>query len=275
MSRPSSGPWPSCFVLIAGMCALSTIVLGGCSRSAPLVPMSLDEFETEILAELELRSHLIETLMTQMTIQVDSHGERSEVRAILRFKRPDAFRLDVLDPLGAPMVIIRASQDTFSMVHLREAHGMRGPLSDDLLRRQFGMDIRMSDVKSAIYADPFADGIGDGIEVGRQANRVVVTRPSERVGLVEELHIQRVKGEPVVAEWWVRDKKGRVIQHMRFWNYTDIGGILQPLDAEIERPGDDTRLRFRAVQPELNREIQDASFQHTFPPGAEVEQIDG
>lgn len=261
----------------ASPCALALLlILGvGCAERAPLVPMQLDDFVSQVLPELNVRSRLTETIRTLMTIQVTADGETSEARTILWFKRPDAFRLDVLDPLNAPMVVVRASGNVISLVHLREGHGFRGPLTDDLLRREFGMDIRISDVRSAIYADPFQDGLGDDVQVATQGDHVIVRRLSRRVGHVEEIHISHVGTEPVVDEWWVRTPEGDEVQHVRFWNYQAVGGILRPLDALIERPKDDARLRFHAVDPEINLDLSDASFRHTFPPGADIRQVEG
>ncbi len=237
--------------------------------------MDVVDFQTEVLADLTVRSRLTETIRTQMTIKVTSHGDASEARTILWFTRPDSFRLDVLDPLSTPMVVIRASDDEISLVHLRESDGFRGPLTDDVLHREFGTDIRISDVKSAIYANPFEDGLGDGVEVDAQGDDVVVRRVSQRVGHVEEIRIALVGAEPVVEEWWVRTTDGGTVQYVRFWNYERVGGILRPLDVVIERPGDDTRLHFRAVGPEVNLGLSDGAFQHTFPPGADIRQVEG
>ena len=251
------------------------VLLIGCHHAAPLVPMDLSDFEAGVLAELEVRSQLLETILTQMTIQVESDGETSEMRAILRFKRPDSFRLDVLDPLNAPMVLIRARDDVFSMVYLRESEGILGPLTDGLLRQQFGMDVRISDVISAIYANPFADGLGADVSAARRGDRIVIKRASQRLGDVEEIHVGTVDGEPVVLGWWVREKGAAVVQHVRFGDYREVGGVLRPLDARIDRPGDRTRLRFRSVKPEVNQDIPDARFDHAFPPSAIVKEVEG
>jgi hypothetical protein len=77
-----------------------------------------------------------------------------------------------------------------------------------------------------------------------------------------------------VEDWWVRDRDGATVQHTSFGGYREVGGILRPMRATVERPADGVKLSFHATNPEINVEIADASFSHLFPPNIAVKQWD-
>ena len=246
--------------------AFLALFAAGCGGVAPLTPIDIDEFRAGPLADLQTRFALTETIRTQMTIQIEERGDSSELRAVLYYRRPDSLRIQVLDPLSATVAVMRASSGEFSLVDIRHGEGIRAPLTDGLLRRLYGMDLRVSDVASAIAANPFAIGDPSRLEAGSRGGKTVVTRPSERLGHREEIVIGEVAGEPVVEDWWVFDDDGVVVQHTSFRSYREVGGVLRPLRATVERPGDGMTLSFQATNPEVNIELPSGSFEHTFPP---------
>jgi hypothetical protein len=159
-------------------------------------------------------------------------------------------------------------------VDVRHGEGIRGPLADAVLKRLYGMDLRVSDVRRAILANPFAEGDDRHLEVGRRDGKTVVLRASARIGHREEVVLGVVGDEPVVEEWLVLDRDGATVQRTSFAGYREVGGILRPMRATVERPTDGVKLSFHATGPEINVEIADASFRHLFPPNISVKQWD-
>lgn len=254
--------------------AFVALATGGCGGVAQLTPIDAEDFRAGPLADLQARFTLTETIRTQMTIRIDDHGDSSEVRAILYYRRPDSLRLDVLDPLNAPVAVMRADGGEFSLVDIRHGEAIHAPLTDGLLKRLYGMDLRVSDVRSAILANPFAAGGSSLLEAGLRDGKTVVRRPSERLGHQEEIVVGLLGDEPVVEDWWVRDADGHALQHTSFRSYREVGGILRPMRATVERPTDGMTLSFDATNPELNIELPDTSFRHLFPPGIPVQRWD-
>jgi outer membrane lipoprotein-sorting protein len=257
-------------LFLAGLALLSV----GCGKVAPLTPVDPDAFRSDTLEVLQTRFALTQTIRTQMTIEIEEQGQSREARAILYYRRPDALRLDILTPLNAPVVVLRAADGEFSLVDITHREAIRAPLTDALLKRLYGMDLRVSDVRSAIGANPFAVGDNSRIDVGFSGDKTVVTRPSERIGHAEEIVIGRVEGEPVVEEWRVRNRDGATVQHTSFEDYREVGGILRPMTATVARPRDGVRVSFHATNPELNLDIADSSFEHRFPAGITVKRWD-
>ncbi|GIX06250.1 MAG: hypothetical protein KatS3mg115_0653 [Candidatus Poribacteria bacterium] len=261
-------------ILAIGWLGALTVLLWslGCGGRARLEPFPWERFETEVLSELRIRSALLDSLRAQVTLQVQEHGEANEARAVLYFQKPDRLRLDVLDPMGAPVVVIRASQGQLSYLDIRAGKGFLGPLVDRVLQEEFRVSVRITDVQRALLANPFLEGGLDDATVRRENRAVRVVRPTEEGGR-EEVQVGWQQGEPIVDFWVLRDAQERIVQRVRFWNYRDLGGILFPLDVEIERPAEGVRLRLHAIDPEVNLPLSEATFAHRFPPTAVVRRL--
>jgi len=244
----------------------------GCASTTRTVPNQDEYVQSTILPALRARRQLTETLRLQLSLEVDENGSKSEVRQIALYKRPDRFRLQALDPMNVTRVVVITKSDRLKMLWVREYEGIDAPLTDDILRRIFRLDIRVDDVRSAFLADPFQ---GDTINLRseRRGDDIVVTRPSGRVGLVDEITIGMLDAEPIVRSWTIRDSAGVVAQRTVFDDYRETDGILRPMDVIIERPGDGMRMRFRVTDAQANTEIADASFEMEFQPGAKVQVV--
>lgn len=255
--------------------AVAAVVLVwiGCSRAGRQLPVSDEHFENTILADFRARANLTESLRLQMTVEIASNDERAEVRQILSYRRPDKFRLQALDPMNVTRVVIVVKADLLRVFYVREYEGIEAPLRDDILRRLFRMDVRVSDIRAAISADPFSGGAAQPTAVLNRGEKIIVTRPSERKGWVDEIAVARINGESVASEWRVQTASGDVEQTTRFEDYREIGGILRPMTVTIERPKDATRLRFRVSEAETNPTLSDASFNFDFPPNAKIERL--
>ena len=250
------------------LCLLSVMV--GCARSTQpieLTPATQAELEA-ILNTLQARYVLTGSLkITQMQVTIEDTERREEIRELLWYKKSEKggelLHIQALGPYNETRGIAIANQDLnkFVLVMLNEQKAYPGPLSDGVLREIFGVDLRVSDVLSAIFANPFLDGrTDDFIKVESSGAKFVITRPGIQSGQVETITLFRRDSGPRVTEWHIHDANGTLTQRATFADYREVSGILRPHKVEIERPLERTRVGVRIAKVELNVEISDRKF---------------
>ena len=143
-----------------------------------------------------------------------------------------------------------------------------------VLREIFGVDLRVSDVLSAIFANPFLDGhTADFISVESSGAKFIIKRAGAQTGYVETITLFIRDGEPRVTEWHIHNENGTLEQHAIFGDYREVSGILRPHKVEIERPLEQTRVAVKIAKVELNVEISDSKFDPEPFLGEDVEII--
>lgn len=256
------------WIKIYVFCSLLTVV--GCisrTTTVQLSPASRAELDA-ILNTLQARYDLTGSLkITRMMVAIEE-GERSEeIRELLWYKKSEnggeLLQIQALGPYNEPRGIAIANQDKnkFLLVLLNEQKAYLGPLSDGVLREIFGVDLRVSDVLSAIFANPFLDGrTTDFTSIESSGAKFVITRPGAQTGHIETITLFIRDGEPRVTEWHIRDGNGTLQQHIVFADYREVSGILRPHKVEIERPLEQTQVTVKIAKVELNVEIKDSKF---------------
>lgn len=244
----------------------------GCSRGGRSLRATEDAFHETVVADFRTRTSLTETMRLQMSVELLSREEKNEARLILTYKRPDKFRLQVLDPMNVTRVVVAAKGDWLRLFYVREFEGIEAPLRDDVLRRLFRMDIRVSDVRTALVVDPFVESVAPPTHLERRDGHVLLGRPSTRSGYMDEMTLEEFQGQTILKEWRIK-KNGDTEQIAQFEKYREVGGILRPMDITIERPKEKTRLHFRVSEAEVNLPLSDAVFELAFPPSAKVERL--
>ena len=250
-------------------CLLLTVIMGCVGRptAVELSPATRAELDA-MLNTLQVRYDLTGSLkITRMMVTIEE-GERSEeLRELLWYKKSEnggeLLQLQALGPLNEPRGVAIANQDKnqFLLRLLNEQKAYLGPLSDGALREIFGVDLRVSDVLSAIFANPFLDGrINEFTSVKRSGVKFVITRPGIQKGHVETITLFIRDGEPRVTEWHIHDENETLLQRAAFGDYRPVSGILRPHKVEIERPLEQTRVAVKIAKVELNVEIKDSKF---------------
>lgn len=249
-------------------CLLFAVV--GCIRSTTTIelsPATRAELDT-LLNTLQARYDLTGSLkITRMAVRIEE-GERSEeLRELLWYKKSEnggeLLHIQALGAMNEPRGIAIANQDKnqFVLVLLNEQKAYPRSLSDGALREIFGVDLRVSDVLSAIFANPFLDGrTTDFISVESSGAKFVVKRPGVQTGQVETITLFIREDEPRVTEWRIHDENGTLEQRATFADYREVSGILRPHKVEIERPLEQTRVTVKIGKVELNVEIRDSKF---------------
>ncbi len=243
------------------------IAFTGCGGSAANFQLSPADAEklNPILAELQLSYDLTSTLrILQLVVTIEEEGKTEEVRESLWYKKSDTdgdlLHIQAMGPLNEPRVVAIAARNQFLLYLVNEEEVIFEPLEDQVLQEIFGVDLRVSDVRSAIFANPFLDGRTDKLALAHSGAKYVVTRPGIVSGQTEQITIFVRDSEPQVSDWEIRNTTGMTTQKAKFSDYREVGGILRPHKIEIERPLEETRVMLRIVKPEINLNINDSKF---------------
>ncbi len=254
-----------------GFCfAFLFAIVAGCSpitSTIQLTPAARAELDA-ILTTLRVRYDLTGSLkIPQMTVTIEEGEQREELRESLWYKRSEKggelLHIQAVGGFNEPRGIAIANQDKnqFILSLLNERRTYSGPLSDGVLREIFGIDLRVSDVLSAIFANPFLDGRTNNFtSVESSGAKFTIKRPGVKEGHVETITLFVREGEPQVTEWHIHDENGVLQQRAAFSDYREVSGILRPHKVEIERPLEDTRVAVNIAKVELNVEISDSKF---------------
>ena len=244
------------------------VVLNGCGGAATSFQLSPADAEklNPILEELQLSYDLTSTLrILQLIVTIEEEGKKEEVRESLWYKKSetdgDLLHIQAMGPLNEPRVVVIAARNQFLLYFVNEEEVIFEPLEDQVLQETFGVDLRVSDVRSAIFANPFLDGRTSELSLAHSGAKYAVRRPGITAGQTEQITIFVRDSEPQISEWEVSDASGTTIQRAKFSDYREAGGILRPHKIEIERPIEKTRVELKIIKPEINLDIHDNKFE--------------
>ena len=251
----------------------SLFLIGGCAgtakkTSAPNLTVDKQWILDSVLSKLQLRYDLTMTLYTQMQVTIKERGKREEIREILWYKRSemggDQLHVQAMGIYNQPRAVMIAAKGEFLLYLINEQESVRVPLKDAVLQEIFGVDLRISDVKSAIFANPFLDLVQPS---AKEAPSFDVSQIGAKLRIrystadhVEEVSIFNFTDQPVVQSCKVMDLDGMLIQETKFSDYREVDGILRPYRIVIERPGDDTVVTIKTINPKIGAEISDQKF---------------
>lgn len=240
---------------------------GPTTSNIQLSPVKTEQL-ADILATLQARYDLTGSLkITKMRVTIEEGERREELRELLWYKKSETggelLQIQALGPFNETRGIAIANQDKnqFLLVLVNEQKAYLGPLSDGVLREIFGVDLRVSDVLSAIFANPFLEsGTDKPISVESSGAKFIIKRPGVQEGNLETITLFMREDEPRVTEWHIHDKNRVLQQRAAFSDYREVGGILRPHTVEIERPLEETRVVVKIAKVQLNVEIKDSKF---------------
>lgn len=228
---------------------------------------------SDVISELKSRYDLTQTLKSWVNVSIKSEGQKYEVRELLYYKRPDKLRVQAMGPLNEARAIVLSSDQKITLFFVQEKEARVGDLSDDTLKQIFDIDVRISDIKSSIFANPFLDGKTEIIRMTRSSDGYLLSRPHPFNNYTEEITVS--PNQIAVKQWRIVDSEGRVVQRANFSDYRQIGGVIRPLKAVIERFDKPIYLSFEAVEPQINLDLSDALFTMKLPEGTKILPIKG
>jgi len=258
----------ACIIVLA-LCA---IFWAGCAGIRPkpndvTPPPDIDY----ILATLKTRYDLVDSMRTLMNVNISTPDQDGELRESLSYQKPDKLRIVVMGVFNEPKVVALAVGKTFRIYFVAENEVIKGDLTDDVIKDVFEVDLRVSDMRSAIFANPFLDGNVDNLEIKSYGDEYLISRPSVHEGCREEITL--LARNLTVSKWRIVDVNGDLVQEISFSGYREIGMILRPLRASIYRPADETRISIESVNPEINVEMSEMDFSIPIPEEAKVFQL--
>ncbi len=246
---------------------LCILPFGGCS--SPNADFKLSPVEAEklnpILEVLRVNYDLTSTLKMAMKVTIEEHDRKEEIRAHLWYKKSekdgDFLHIQAMGPYNEPRVIAIAAREKFLLRYHNENEVIIQSLADGVLQDIFGIDLRVSDVRNSIFANPFLNGSTEKLSLARSGMTYVMRRPGAKAGEIEIITIFMRDSDPTVKDWNIVDRSGEIIQKITFSDYRDVGGILRAHEVEIERPSEKTRVVLHVIKPEINSEISDTKFE--------------
>lgn len=256
------------------ICCLAFIflcILSGCTAIKPGAETATPPDTRSILATLKMRYDLVDSMRAWMNVSIESQGQKEEIREYLQYEKPDKLRVDAMGPFNEPKVIALVVERSFRIYFVAENELTMGDLSDEVIKEIFNVDLRVSDMHSSIFANPFLDGNVSELQVESYGDEYLIRRPSTRPDHREEISI--LARNEVVSKWRVIDSKSKVVQEITFSRYREVGGILRPLKAVIRRPADRTLISIESVNPEINVKLAETTFALPIPEGAKVYQL--
>ena len=254
-----------CYLLSIFLCILSGCAMRPGAESIP--PPDVHS----ILATLKMRYDLVDSMRAWMNVGIESQGKKEEIREYFYYEKPDKLRVDAMGPFNEPRVVVLAVEKSFRIYFVAENELIDGDLSDGVIKDVFNVDLRVSDVRSSIFANPFLDGNVNELEIESYGDEYLVRRQSTRPDYREEISI--LARDIVVNKWRIMDAEGKMIQEITFSKYQKVGGILRPLKAVIHRPADGTRISIESTKPEINVKLAEMTFNLPIPEGAKVYQL--
>lgn len=235
------------------------------SSDIDLPPVKMSEI-SPYLETLQERYNLTDTLKTtkmMVTIQ-EADRKPEELRELLWYKKSEdggeLLHIQALGGFNETRGVAIANRNQFLLVLLDEQEAYLGELSDGILKKIFSIDLRISDMLSAIFANPFLDGRTEKLKITGFAPIYFITRPGVEAGHTETVTLLVKEGEPRVTEWRINNKDKVLQQSVVFSDYREVDGILRPHKVEIERPLEQTRVLVKMAQVQLNVKIPDSRF---------------
>jgi outer membrane lipoprotein-sorting protein len=239
----------------------------GCAIKSKPEPMPPPDARS-VLLTLKTRYDLVETMRTLVNFKVVSRGKGSEVRGYLNYAKPDKLSVYAMGPFNEPRVIAIAAGESLKIYFVVENELIDDQLKDEVMKDLLDIDLRISDIRSAIFANPLLEGNTKDLKLQTFGDEYVITRPSIREGCTEEISV--LAKNTAVSKWRIKDADGKLVQEISFSKYREIGGILRSLKAVVYRPEDDTTITIESVDPELNVKLADDVFELSVPEGVEI-----
>jgi len=247
------------------------IILSGCAAINPKIQNIPPPDARSVLLTLKTRYDLAETMRTLVNFKLEHQGKTDEVRGYLSYAKPDKLSIFVMGPFNEPKVIATVVGESLKLYFVAENELIADQLTDSVMKALFNIDLRVSDIRSAIFANPFLDGNTDNLKIAGYGSEYVITRQSIQNGYGEEIYI--TAKDTTVNKWRIKDANSKLVQEIAFSKYREIGGILRPLKAVVYRPDDLTKITIESVDPEINIKLADDIFELSIPKDAKVYKI--
>ena len=200
---------------------------------------------TDSLRDLEARAKIF--------IRID--GVQQNTSAVVRYKFPDALKLDVTGALGIGLLHALAENDSLAVYLPRDNHYLRG-LPEEILYRVTGVDLQFYDAQRAILGLP-STSVLDLPRVSSfetQGNSIYIE-------IKEPLWDRRIcvdrRTATILREEIYDHHQGRLISQRLMADYREERGVILPRRIDIRQGTDQIRIDFgwRNVNSGINERV--------------------
>ncbi len=252
-------------------------------EAAPAHRLALESTLPDLVQRINTSYAGVESLVAKVRLELEGHspdaGYHERYRKApsqLIAKRPDAIRINVLNPLTRTTVVAMASrQARFQIWAPTKNQFVTGSTR---LKRDYDnplYNVRPEHVLPAILIEPLPTGPAARVymieERDAKSKYYVIHELAPRnLRLKRRLWIERSKLELVRQDYY--DPAGKVAGSIRYTEPATLGQVVVNTGVVLERPRERYTLRLQ-LEPEslkIGRDLEERHFQLPVPPGAET-----
>lgn len=257
-------------LLLAGLlAACARVELPPVGPVPPTLPF-MDSQQLRSALEKQKKIHSVAALANYF---LRSGGRRLSGQEALVVQGPEAMRLEVLSPLGQPILYLVTRAGRFSAYAVSSNRYVTGRAIPFNMNRILGFPLNVSEInqliRSDVTGDPGAQWGPLGYDPARHSYVVDLNFPT---GERERLWIDPTR---LTAQRVERlDQNGDPVLEADLKDYTAVSGILFPYRLDLAFPSNDTRLSLIYQQVTLNEPTDPSLFELTPPPGSRATDLD-
>jgi outer membrane biogenesis lipoprotein LolB len=240
---------------------LLLVVLAACPRpqQLPSGPMP----EAQSLYEQALKAHALpDHLLANVKAGVSAPQNGGRYSLHLAAKKPDSIRVEALNPVGDPALILVASRGTFMMLNLRDNLFQQGPATPRNLSRFLPTPLRAEELVALVLGAIPELPDGQPTDVRREGDGYLLTLQSpqdqELLTLGPDLRVWKAQRKAWSA---TLDK------------YSDESGQPLPLAIHIDIPSAQTSVDLSLRNADTTAPVSPGAFVLAAPQGARVEEV--
>ena len=240
----------------------------GCSLTP--YPPSRPRVPAPTVEEVRLANRGVRSLRALGKVELHYQGKRAVAREAIALVRPGSLRLETLDSLNRPVLILATNGSSFQAMSLSENRFYRGGVSEGL---GYFLHVRISSeaLVSLLLGDiPPEGAVSMGYDSGKGLYRLAFPPSTEWMTQNYWIHPKTLK----VLEMSKTILEGEEIRVV-FNGFKKTGSVQFPREIALEVPGARNRIRLDLHTIEINPSLPPDLFALSPPIGAEVLEING
>lgn len=256
---------------VAG-CALAlatalTIVVGcGARQASNAIPTLAVDAAMRSLVE---RGRLLTSLQTPAIMEYSGPSGRVRAREQFSVRRPASLRVDVMSPLGVALIVAADSQQ-IAVFNPSDNTLIRGPANAATLERFTRIPMNPAQAVQLMLGLAPDDYILSASPSRFRTEGEMSLLSYGRAG-ADDYELGFSGGQLSLVR--ARDTTGQMTYEVRYNDYRDIGAMKFPFRVEATFFRSGTTLKFRYLDPSIDRDIADSTFVLSPGPGTRLIEL--
>ena len=262
--KPASPIWPAVIVLLA------CVALQGCRALPPAPPPAAVASAEELLARLQNRQRSSESFQARGRITFLSPERNYSGTILVKARRPESLRVDILDILGRTLLSLAANGDRVQVLSPSEGKFFQGPASPRNLAAFIPPAVTLPQaLRLLVGALPLSPGPPSKFDYDPAAGQYLLEwRQAE--GLKERLWVAAQGLYPLKDEYFGGAERPRFTAELADFGET-VPDFPGKITLKTEAPKMELRLAYKELS--LNPPLTPADLTLTPPPGITVLQL--